>query len=149
MTYEDQFYSSNDNDIDLQFNKDALTELKNNDKYYDKYVLPVNKIWIDGKYYKNRTIEKYGSGKVGSNIRNAVTGEIRINFLVGSVNEDLFFKVSDAYGRNGRREPLMLFYDSPEHYERHQYLELDGLTKKRWEVKRQCRLDSLSKKSKL
>ena len=132
MTYEDQFYSSNDNDIDLQFNKDALTELKNNDKYYDKYVLPVNKIWIDGKYYKNRTIEKYGSGKVGSNIRNAVTGEIRINFLVGSVNEDLFFKVSDAYGRNGRREPLMLFYDSPEQYENHTFTLLDQRIKDSW-----------------
>lgn len=132
MTYEDQFYSSNDNDIDLQFNKDALTELKNNDKYYDKYVLPVNKIWIDGKYYKNRTIEKYGSGKVGSNIRNAVTGEIRINFLVGSVNEDLFFKVSDSYGRNGRREPLMLFYDSPEQYENHTFTLLDQRIKDSW-----------------
>jgi hypothetical protein len=132
MTYEDQFYSSNDNDIDLQFNKDALTELKNNDKYYDKYVLPVNKIWIDGKFYKNRTIEKYGSGKVGSNIRNAVTGEIRVNFLVGSVNEDLFFKVSDAYGRNGRREPLMLFYDSPEQYENHTFTLLDQRIKDSW-----------------
>jgi hypothetical protein len=37
MTYEDQFYSANENDVELHFNKHALTEVKNSDKYYEKY----------------------------------------------------------------------------------------------------------------
>jgi hypothetical protein len=134
MTYEDQFYSANENDVELHFNKDALTEVKNSDKYYEKYVLPVNKVWVDGKFYKTRTIEKYGSGQVGSRIRNAVTGS-RTSSLVGSVDEDLFFKVSDTYGRNGRREPLMLFYDSPEQYENHTFTLLDERVKESWHKK--------------
>lgn len=133
MTYEDQFYSANENDVELHFNKHALTEVKNSDKYYEKYFLPVEKVLVNGEIYKSkRTIEKYGSGQVGSTIRNAVTGEIRVNFLVGSVDEDLFFKVSDTYGRNGRREPLMLFYDSPEEYEKHTFTLLDQRIKDSW-----------------
>jgi len=135
MTYEDQFYSANENDVDLHFNKHALTEVKNSDKYYEKYVLPVEKVLVNGEIYKSkRTIEKYGSGQVGSRIRNAVTGS-RTGYLVGSVDEDLFFKVSDTYGRNGRREPLMLFYDSPEQYEKHTFTLLDERVKNAWHKK--------------
>jgi hypothetical protein len=85
----------------------------------------------------------YGSGSQESPIRNAETGEY-YKYKVGTMDEDLFFKVMVSTGEvlSG---PLTLFYDSPEHYERHQYLELDTLTKKRWEVKRQCRLDILRK----
>jgi hypothetical protein len=135
MTYEDQFYSANENDVELHFNKHALTEVKNSDKYYEKYVLPVEKVLVNGEIYKSkRTIEKYGSGQVGSRIRNAVTGS-RTGYLVGSVDEDLFFKVSDTYGRNGRREPLMLFYDSPEQYENHTFNVLDERVKESWHKK--------------
>lgn len=135
MTYEDQFYSANENDVELHFNKNALTEVKNSDKYYEKYVLPVEKVLVNGEIYKSRrTIEKYGSGQVGSRIRNAVTGS-RTGYLVGSVDEDLFFKVSDTYGRNGRREPLMLFYDSPEQYENHTFNILDERVKDAWHKK--------------
>ena len=98
---------------------------------------------------KTKSIEigVYGSGSHESPIRNAETGEY-YKYKVGTMDEDLFFKVMISTGEIPTG-PLTLFYDSPEHYERHQYLELDGLTKKRWEVKRQCRLDVLNQQIKL
>lgn len=51
----------------------------------------------------------------GSTIRNAVTGIYESGYLVGSVNEDLFFKVAFTLGASKH----VLFYDSPEQYERH------------------------------
>ena len=64
------------------------------------------------------------------------------------MDEDLFFKVMISTGEIPTG-PLTLFYDSPEHYERHQYLELDEVTKKRWEVKRQSRINILNQQSRL
>ena len=118
-------------------------------KGHEKYIKGNGKCKIKKKIGKNKNIEwgVYGSGSQECQIRNAETGEY-YKYKVGSFDEDLFFKVMISTGEVSSG-PLTLFYDSPEHYERHQYLELDGLTKKRWEVKRQCRLDSLSKKSKL
>jgi hypothetical protein len=60
------------------------------------------------------------------------------------MDEDLFFKVMISTGEISSG-PLTLLYDSPEHYERHQYLELDGLSKGKWAAKRQARLDTLRK----
>ena len=104
------------------------------DSRYEKYKFPFNNTWRDGRYYKNVVVENYGSGQQGSRIRNAVTGQ-RYPYLVGSINEDLFFKVSEATGRNGRKHTLTLFYDSPEQYENHHFTILSQDIKNRWQEK--------------
>jgi hypothetical protein len=72
----------------------------------------------------------YGSGDVGSTIRDAESGHYYMGHIVGSKSEDAFFKTSYTLTQN--REPLMLYYLTPEHYERHLYVTLDTSIKKRW-----------------
>ena len=128
--------------VDPNFNDESSTEwrlrqketeyaLKKLDKYYNKYTLPFNKRWTDGKYYKSITIENYGSAHRGSLIRNAVTG-LRYDFFVGSKEESTLFKVNDATGYNERKEPLTLFYDSPEQYEKHHFTTVSPEIKQKW-----------------
>lgn len=104
------------------------------DNNYEKYSIPFNKTWKDGRFYKKIVIELYGSGQIGSKIRNAVTGQ-RYEYIVGSSHEDLFFKVSDATGRYGRKHPLILFYDSPEQYENQHFTSISPEVKSRWQEK--------------
>jgi len=86
----------------------------------------------------------YGSGTSGSPIRNAETGEY-YKYKVGTMNEDLFFKTMITTSSG----PFTLFYDSPTHYERHQYITLDDIIKTRWENKKQFRLNILNQLDKL
>jgi|694.fasta_scaffold09222_14 hypothetical protein len=138
MFYEDHFDPTVDNDIasvDLRNQKKRSTEsARNADKNYEKYTITLNKVWSDGRYYKTVTVEDHGSGQIGSKIRNAVTAQ-RYNHLVGSINEDLFFKVSEASGLNGRNEPLRLYYDTPEQYENHHFVSVNQTVKENWYAK--------------
>jgi hypothetical protein len=104
---------------DALFNNKNIVEDRKVDSNYEKINVPLNQ-WKNGKFYETKPIEVYGSGQTGYRIRNAVTGQI-YPYLVGSAEEDLFFKVCDSTGRYKRKHPLILFYDSPEHYENHQY----------------------------
>lgn len=135
MFYEDHFDPTADNDIssvDLRNNKKRSIETaRNADKNYEKYTIEVNKVWRDGRYYKTVTVEDHGSGQIGSKIRNAVTSH-RYQYSVGSVNEDLFFKVSEASGINGRNDTLRLYYDSPEQYENHHFVTVNQVVKEAW-----------------
>ena len=54
----------------------------------------------------------YPSNVQGHFIVNAVTG-VSYPWRVGSVYEDLLWKVCDSNARNGKYEPDMYFYDSP------------------------------------
>ena len=103
------------------------------DPNYEKFSVPLNK-WKNGKFYKTNTIQLYGSGQIGYRIRNAVTGQ-KYPYLVGSAEEDLFFKVCDSNGRYGRKHPLILFYDSPEQYENQQDVIISQVVKDRWQEK--------------
>ena len=133
MPYEEYFNPADDdrNSDDVKLKNSLTTETKRADKNYQKIVKPFFKEWTDGKYYKNVTIECYGSGQIGCRIRNAVTGQYT-PYLVGSMDEDLFFTVSDCVGRNGRKDPLHLYYDTPEQYENHQFTNLSQEIKQKW-----------------
>lgn len=111
--------------------KKTVAEIKGLDKNYQKYGKLLNKKWTDGKYYKKVVIECHGSSQVGTRIRNASSGHYT-SHLVGSLEEDLYFKVIDANARHGRNEPLFLFYDSPEQYENHQFIVLPHAVKEQW-----------------
>lgn len=102
-------------------------------KRHYKIVRPFFQKGKDGKYYKSKnvTIEMYGSGDTGSQIRNAVTG-LPTNYLVGSKEEDLFYKVSICTGVDKENGPIHLFYDSPAQYENHQFTTVSEDVKEWW-----------------
>jgi len=84
----------------------------------------------------------YTSGIQGSSIRNAETGEY-YKYTVGSLDENLFYKVSNSTGEFASG-PITLFYESPEHYERHQNTEVDIISKRAWNDKKQYRLNQVN-----
>jgi len=131
MPYEEYYNPTDDAVFDDSKKDKSVEKLREFDRYYQKHVKVINDTWTDGKFYKKVNIQSYGSGQVGTRIRNAVTGQY-YSYLVGSVNEDLLFKVIDAVGRNERKDPLFLFYDSPEQYENHQFVHLEQPLKEAW-----------------
>jgi hypothetical protein len=90
-----------------------------------------NEKWRDGKFYKNVIIKMYGSGDSGSFIRNAVTGAVT-NYVVGSLDQDLFYKVAMCTGLDRDHRPVHLFYDSPTQYENHQFTIVSDEVKEMW-----------------
>ena len=52
--------------------------------------------------------------------------------MVGSAAEDLYFKVVDSSARSGRKDPLMLYYDTPEQYENHHFTTVETDVKELW-----------------
>ena len=134
MYYDEIFDSAFNDESSVEFKlrqKEAASALKKLDKRYEKYSVPFNNIWTDGKYRKHINIEMYGSGEHRTLIRNAVTGA-RYDILVGCTDEDILFKVTDSTGRNRRKEPLMLYYDTPEQYENHQLTKVSTEVKQNW-----------------
>ena len=131
MSYEKNMFFDTDNEFVSTSKNKNLQETKKADTKYDKYVKEMKMKWTDGKFYDKVIIEMYGSGDTGTKIRNAVTGS-KTPYLVGSLNEELFFKVADATGNGCRKESLILFYDSPEQYENHQFIMLDQGVKESW-----------------
>lgn len=126
MDYDDRFNASLNNDIDN--NANTLHDMKSNiDK---RYHVQNKRVRLGDNFYKNIKIEIYGSGDIGSTIRNAETGEFFRGHTVGSSVEDIYFKTS--FFRSPNQEPLLLFYNSPEHYEKHQFTNLSNDVKRRW-----------------
>ena len=86
-------------------------------------------------------------------IRNAVTGNRyrddhpKLKYLVGSRQEDLFFKVTISNGENGNN-PIHLYYDNPEQFEKHMFVTVNSDIKEKWyskniEARRANKLNSL------
>ena len=133
MYYEDLLETAVNDESSVEFRlrqKKAADAIKRLDKNYHTYSIQFNNIW-KGKFYDRIIIENYGSGSQGTFIRNAVTG-VRYDTVVGSSDEDLFFKVIDSVGRNGTKEPLMLYFDSPEQYENHHFTTVSPDVKQKW-----------------
>lgn len=140
-TTEDHF-DGKDLTQDTEFDLDDLTEVsestidsgvslktkhknkaKKTDKGYEKKtkIVKDKKIIID-TYHTNDT--------PGCTVRHAPTG-IWMNARVGSIDENMFFKVRDNTSKDSRS----LYYDSPEEYERHMFLTLSTDIKSRWTEK--------------
>lgn len=138
MDYDDRFNATLSNDVDDD--KQMLQNLKQNvDK---KYFVRYEKEKING-YLRTLKIEMYGSGDYGSTIRDAETGEYYKGHIVGSADEDLYFKTSYTLSKN--QDSLMLYYISPEHYERHQGTIVNNDIKLRWNQKKQIYLKRTKK----
>ena len=93
---------------------------------------------------KDKDIMVFPSSSQGSNIKNAETGEFT-RYIVGSMDEDLFYKVTIATGEF-ESGPLTLFYDSPTHYERHHGEVVSDDAKFRRRLKQQQREHYLEEK---
>jgi hypothetical protein len=91
----------------------------------------LKKKWVDGKFYNTVTINMYGSGDLGSFIKNAVTGEYT-DHRVGSEAENLYFCVANCSGLDKLNGPVHLYYDSPLQYENHQFTIIEQKTKDAW-----------------
>ena len=136
--YQDDYYNPADqNDYDELDGENLFEQAKRQDKGYN--VIYRKAYRKDGRKY-NKKIEVYTSNGTGNRIRDAETGEY-LNYIVGSKDEDLFFKVMLATGEcksaNGSHT---LFYASPQHYSNHLQSGVCPKLAANWEEKRDARL---------
>jgi hypothetical protein len=143
MYQEDYYNPADPNDFDNDDNGDKTFEkAKRMDKGYN--VIYRKAIRKDGRSY-NKKIEIYTSSGIGTRIRDAETGEYLQN-LVGSKDEDLYFKVTLATGEcKSANGSTTLFYNSPQHYANHLTCDVDPQIALRWEEKRNARLSELKR----
>ena len=126
-------------DSDADIKKNDNVKLNPSDKYFYKIKRSiVDEVKTlrknDGRtYYKNIHIGIFGSGQVGSRIRNAVTGH-KYDFLVGSKYQKKLYSVALCTGENGIKCPVFMFYDSPEQYENHLLTRLPIERKSEWHM---------------
>ena len=145
MSY-DMYPGEIDHVNDDFLNDSELLNLKKADRGFNKIFRKVQRESNDKIIFKK--IELYTTGGTGSNIRDGETGEY-YSEKVGTKQEDLYFKVSLATGEcKSLNGSTTLFYLSPEHYERHLYVELDNETKLNWEDKKNVLLVEMEKSAK-
>jgi hypothetical protein len=99
-------------------------QVKNRTKLYDDSGRPR---MFTTQFYATRYMP-------GARIRNAATS-LYEKHRCGSIYENLYFKVSHATGEFGNKDPLVLFYDSPEQYERHWNVRIPQDSKDTWQSK--------------
>jgi len=136
MNYEDRFIPiQGDEDMYLEMDvrqKNIMDELKlSNPRFHKIYKKIYSK---SGKSKRVIPIEFYSSGAIGNLITHAISGSKQKGHVVGSINEDLFFKVSFCDSKVGN-EHVTLFYYSPEEYESHQLVNLSDSIKSKWREK--------------
>jgi len=118
MEFSDYYNPHDDNDsLNSKLEKiNLLEESKAIDRGYSKVYRYVEN---DRGNVKRIKIELYTSGDMGSNIRDAESGDY-YKYKVGSLDEELFFKVALSTGEcksaNGSN---ILFYTSPNHFMNH------------------------------
>ncbi len=128
MDVEDRFNPKMDNDID----KDVVDMMSYDRGYSVLYRLAPA---FPGGRIRKRQIKVFSSGGVKTQIRNAETG-IFYNDLVGSANEDKYFKVAFAKGvLTSKNNSSTLFYNSPDEYMRHMNTQLDEYIIEKWHKK--------------
>jgi hypothetical protein len=100
----------------------------------------------DGRpIHKKVNIKVYSSGERGSFIVNAETGYTS-RCRVGSLDEKLFYSVHVSTGEGRNRQPISLYYDSPEQYESHYMTIVEPNIKQQWKQKNRQYLHKLQNK---
>jgi hypothetical protein len=142
--YQDDFWNPSDPNDDI-YEEDVekmFEKAKRMDKGYN--VIYRKALRKDGRVY-NKKIEIYTSSGTGNRIRDAETGEY-MNYVVGSSDEDLFFKVLLATGEcKSKNGSYTLFYSSPNHYANHLQCHVDPKKAAIWQEKRDARLIELKR----
>jgi hypothetical protein len=101
-----------------------LEELKKADVGYNKTYRFVSKKRVPIEFYTTNMTP-------GNKIRNAITGVHQNGLFVGSRSEDLFYKLSNTCD-NCKNDQHILFFDSPEQYERHFHTTVPQEEKEIW-----------------
>jgi hypothetical protein len=144
--YQDDFWNQElQNDNDNLDNEKIFEKVKRQDRGYNVVYRPALK--KDGRRY-NKKIDIYTSSSSGNRIRDAETGEY-LDYIVGSNDEDLFFKVILATGEcRSANCSHTLFYASPQHYVNH-LLPMGEILNPEiisvWEKKRNARLIEINR----
>jgi hypothetical protein len=146
MYHNDNCDPATENDFDKIPDNEFVSMLektKKMDKGYNQ--ITVKYVTYEGKL-KNKKISLYTSSGYGNFIRDAETGTYYKN-KVGTLDEDLFFKVSFATGElKSSNDSNTTFYISPYNYMKHLMCEVSQDTIKNWESKRDARLQYLDSK---
>jgi hypothetical protein len=95
---------------------------------------------------KRPSRKSFPSNVQGRFIVNAITG-VAYPWRVGSVYEDLLWKVCDATGRRGKLDPDFYFYDSPKQAIEHRRYRQDAFSEEslRWWKERVARTTKMLK----
>ena len=142
MYFEDNFNPNEQNDTAAQ---KEISNIKSLDSGYG--CVYRKKLLVNGKI-KNVKIDCYTSGHAGTYIRNADTGNY-YKYKVGSKQEDLFFKIGFSTGElKTKNSSNVLFYDSPEQYEKHLMEEIKQEIKEIWHAKKLSCVNSQNKERK-
>lgn len=149
MEYNDYSNPNEDNlSVDTQDKKkNLLDDVKNIDKGYTKiYRSYVN----EAGRVKRSKIDLYASGGIGSQIRDAETGEY-YSYKVGSLDEELFFKISLATGEcKNQLGSSTFFYHSPEQYMAHLMIDDDVISEEimnNWRIQKNNRLKIVNERN--
>jgi len=144
--YQDDYFNHDENDYESDHNVENLLEKeKFKDRGYN--VIYRKAVRRDGKSYSKK-IKIFTSSGTGNCIRDAETGEYFSN-MVGSKDEDLFFKIILATGeRQSANGYSTLFFISPQHYANYLQCEIDQTIVSNWEKRRDARLAELKKSKK-
>ena len=119
---------------DMIDDNDSFSDRMNHLDKINMYSFNCFKINCKTKNGKNVKVDCFYSGQQGTYIRNAFTGEMFKN-KVGSNDEYMFFKMYLCNGINEKREPILLFYNTPEECERHLLMSIDNNIKQKWHQK--------------
>ena len=125
MYYNDPYDITSENDIDNELNSND--EYNTIDKGYHKMKQKVDGIYKNIEYYKT-------PNRPGAIVRNAISGNYT-SVLVGSLKEDLYYKVNITATETDKNNPSVLFFDSPEQFEKHFYCTVSKNTKEKWRLK--------------
>jgi len=144
--YQDDYFNPDENDFESVNHVENILEKANmSDKGYNVIYRKAKR--NDGRTYSKK-IKVYTSSGTGKYIRDAETGEYFSN-MVGSKDEDLFFKVilstGECQSSNGYST---LFFISPQHYANYLQCEVDAGIISNWEKRRDARLIELKKSKK-
>ena len=132
MNQEEYLYDLTMNYDGLSTDNSVAEQLKRQDRGYTRVRVKTQN--SRGKW-RTQWVDAYASNGTGSHIRDAETGDC-YPYLVGSTDEDSFFKVSMSTGKcNGTNGLHTFFYLSPQHYESHLNCELNTKTKLDWYAK--------------
>lgn len=121
---------------DINHDNYSIASSTNKNKIY-KALAKVDSNFIRVPVKLNKKIKKIGcymSGNSRTHIINAVTGQKYRKHIIGTLNENYYFKVMICTGVNGQN-PAILFFDSPGQYEKHLYTQCSDKIKDDWFAK--------------
>jgi len=96
----------------------------------------------DGRV-RTRKVDVYLSN-IGGYIRDAETGD-RMPHRVGSLDEDLYFKVAISNGECAGRKSNIAFFHSASHYAHYTFSDVNPEVEEEWRFKRADRLQELAR----